>query len=221
MLVPFTVLIILAVGYAQYNNGLFSAIAMAIMVVLAGLVAFNFWEPVADVLEPAVRGTFLSGTEDLLTLACLFCLALGLMRFGANYISPQMIEYHGAVQRVGAGVIGMATGYLVSGFILCMLETLPLHEQFLGFEPRVQGESGLRSILPSDRVWLALMRHAGAYPLNSTEDSPEQPYAYDRFRTFDRDATFELRYQRYRRYGDQRGALPYLGELDRAIYRGQ
>src|SRR5581483_384441 len=133
MLTLFTLIVIGAVGYAQYRNGLFSAFAMLIMVVLAGVVAFNFWEPLANLLDPTFQGTFLAGTEDLIALTALFCLALGLLRWGVNTLAPAMIDYHGAVQLAGAGVVGMVTGYLVSGFLVCALQTLPLDENFLGF----------------------------------------------------------------------------------------
>jgi hypothetical protein len=189
---------------------------MAIMVVLAGLFAFNFWEPLADLLEPGFRGTFLAGTEDLLTLTILFCLAIGLMRWGTNYLSPHMIEYHGAVQRMGAGVIGIGTGYLVAGFLLCVVETLPLDEHFLGFETRTGPEAGMRNIFPSDRVWLAMMRKAGAYPLHSTQEH-EDDDPVERYLTFDRYGTFELRYARYRRHTEVRGPLPYAGEFDPSV----
>jgi hypothetical protein len=221
MLLLFTLVIVLAVGYAQHRNGLFSSFAMLIQVVLAGLVAFNFWEPLASALEPLFQGNFLAGTEDLLALTGLFCLVLGPLRWATNYVAPQMIDYHGSVQLIGAGIVGMVTGYLVSGFLLCAVETLPLDEHFLGFEPRAKDESGLRSLFPADRVWLALMRHAGAYPLHYTEDNSELDYPYDRYRTFDREGSFELRYLRYRRHTELRGPLPYGGEFDRSNYRKQ
>ncbi len=219
MLVILTLVIMLAAGYAQYRNGLFSAFAMCIQIILAGVVAFNFWEPIADLLDPMFQGTFMAGTEDLLALTGLFALALGLLRWGTNTLAPQMIDYHGMVQLIGGGIIGLVAGYLVSGFLLCVLQTLPLDEQFLGFAPRTKEESAMRSIFPADRVWLALMRHAGAYPLNNTEDRTDTDFPYDRYRTFDRDGTFELRYLRYRRYTATRGPMPYSGEFDKAIYR--
>jgi hypothetical protein len=215
----FCVLVVLAVGYALHRNGLFSSIAMLIMIVLAGVVTFNFFEPIADVLDGALRGTFLDGTEDVFALTGLFCLSLGLMRWAVNTVSPLMIEYHGYVQLAGAGIVGMFAGYLVSGFIVCVVATLPIDERFLGYEPRSAEEYGMRRFLPPDRVWLALMRHAGAYPLARVEDQPDKDTNYERFRTFDRHATWELRYWRYRRYSEQRATLNYAGEFDRELYR--
>ena len=99
-----------------------------------------------------------------------------------------------------------------------VLQTLPLDERFMDFQPRTAGEPIYRSIFPGDRVWLSLMRHAGASPFSWKED-PEaagQP-AVDRFTTFDRHATFELRYLRYRRSSEGRVPLPYFGEFDNEV----
>ena len=54
----------LACGYAQYRNGLFSSFAMLIMVFLSGLAAFGFWEPIADLLDPLFQNNAMAGTED-------------------------------------------------------------------------------------------------------------------------------------------------------------
>ncbi|MBI3821462.1 MAG: hypothetical protein HY289_02155 [Planctomycetes bacterium] len=51
MLLAAVVVIMLACGYSQYRNGLFSSVAMLISVVVSGLVAFGFWEPLADLLD--------------------------------------------------------------------------------------------------------------------------------------------------------------------------
>jgi hypothetical protein len=60
------------------------------------------------------------------------------------------------------------------------------------------------------------MHRAGAYPFSNQVVNREAESYYDRYLTFDRDGSFELRYARYRRYGDGREPLPYLGyEFDR------
>ena len=45
------------------------------------------------------------------------------------------------------------------------------------------------------------------------------PSYYDRYVTFDKYGSFEMRYARYRRYGDNREPLPYLGEFDQQVVR--
>jgi hypothetical protein len=56
----------------------------------------------------------------------------------------------------------------------------------------------------------------------SNREDPRQggpPLYYDRYVTFDKYGNFELRYARYRRYGDNRGPMPYLGEFAQQLAR--
>jgi uncharacterized membrane protein required for colicin V production len=219
MLILFTLVVMLIVAASQYRNGLFMSVAMLIQVLLAGLVAFCFWEPIADELDGYFQDGPIAGYEDCLVLTLLFVGTLTGLRLMTNRLNAQMIDFNWLVQQIGGPVVGLATGYLVAGFLVCVFQTLPLEENFLGFTPRQAGEWRLRRILPSDRVWLALMRHAGAYPLCWEEDNPEAELPFDRCATFDRAGTFELRYERYRRHTGGRGPMPYGGELDKELGR--
>jgi len=223
MLVGFvTVVIMLAVAYAYLREGLFTACTMAVNVFLAGLVAFNFWEPLAALLDPMLVGTFLHGYEDAVCLVLLFSLVLGLLRTVTNNLASSRIEFRGWLQSGGGILFGLITGYLVSGFLICTLQTLPWHENFMFFEPKYETgpEHLLRHVLPPDRVWLGLMHRVGAYAFSSGEDPRGSADSYyERYVTFDKYGTFELRYARYRRYGDNRGPMPYLGEFDQEPFR--
>jgi hypothetical protein len=218
MITILTVIVILVVGYAQLREGLFTAFCMLVNVVLAGIVAFGFFEPFADKMEASLAGSFLDGFEDFIALIVLFAGSLIVFRMITNRLAPEMIAFDGNVQYAGAA-LGLVSGYLLAGFLICALQTLPWHENFLGFEPRTPGDTGPRSIFPPDRVWLAMMRHAGANPLTWEEDDPSAESNYDRFLTFDRHGTFELRYLRYRRHDANGMSREYKHELDREIGR--
>lgn len=205
MLTAYTLIVMFIVAYALMVEGWFGAFCMFVNVLIAGLVAFNFWEPAADYLEPMFFGTFLQGFEDALCLTLIFWLALMLLRVASNQFAPAEIEVHPAVQRGAGAFFGMLTGYLVSGFLLCVFQTLPWGVHFLSFDPEYQPEQVTRSYIPADRVWLSLMHRAGSYGFASGEE------------TFDPHGTFELRYARYRRV-DTSHPLQYYGEFDNDVY---
>jgi uncharacterized membrane protein required for colicin V production len=217
MLLLFCLVIIAIVAASQYRNGIFTAVTMTIQVMIAGLIAFNFWEPVANQLDEYWQDGKLAGFEDCVALTALFALALGGLRLITNRLNKAMLDFNHIAQQIGGPAIGLVTGYLVSGLVICVLQTLPIEEDFLGFAPRRADEPGLRSYFPADRVWLALMRHAGAYPLASKEENPDAESPFDRWATFDREGTFELRYARYRRHTEKRPPYVYQGELDREL----
>jgi hypothetical protein len=190
---------------------------MLITVFISGVVAFGFWEPIADFLDPIFQNNSLAGCEDMIALTLLFSISLFALRLAINHLNPDLIEEHGTLQHFGGAAVGALMGYFVAGFLVCVLQTLPLDERFMDFEPRSATEPAYRSFFPGDRVWLALMRHAGAGPVSWKMDDPDAATAVDRYGTFDRNATFELRYMRYRR-GFQGGPpMPYVGEFDREL----
>lgn len=214
-----TAAVMLSTAYVGFREGLFTAVCMLINVFVAGLVAFNFFEPAADALEGMLRNTFLLGYEDYLALIGLFSLCLILLRLVTNNLANRVVEFPSQPQQFGAAGVGLVAGYFVAGLFLCSLHTLPWHENFLGSEPRAENDPPYRTVFPPDRAWLTMMRYAGAYGLSWKEDHPQADSRYDRFKTFDRHGTFELRYFRYRRHGDQRAPIPYAGELEEELER--
>jgi hypothetical protein len=218
-----SVVIMLIVAYAYFREGLFTACTMAVNVLLAGLVAFNFWESLAALLDPMLAGSFVHGYEDAVCLMVLFSLTLGVLRVITNNLASSRVDFPDWLQSAGGILFGLLTGYLVSGFLICVLQTLPWHENFMFFEPKYETgpEHVLRHVLPPDRVWLGLMHRAGAYAFSNGEDAKAETSSseYERSRTFDKYGSFEFRYARYRRYGDNRDPMPYLGEFDQELSR--
>jgi len=208
MLTLLTILIMLGLAYLFLIQGLATAFMMFCNMMLAGLIAFNFWEPLADLLDPLLSHSFFVGYEDAVCLTGLFAIAFALLRLTTNTLSGAVIEFHPLAQRIGGAFFGLATGYLLSGFLVSVLQTLPWHESFWGYEADWQShESGLDNVLPPDRIWLSMMHRAG-----------EAGFARGRHSTFDPEATFVIRYARFRRYSDQRDPLPYNGEFDRELH---
>lgn len=211
MLEVFTVILMLIVGYVYFVEGLFTAFVMFVNVLVAGVVTFNFWEPIARLLEPSLATTFLAGYEDALAMITLFCACLALLRLVTNNFNDHQIEYHPALHQGGGAALGLLTGYLASGFLVCALQTLPWDEHFMGFSAQPNPENTIRRVLPADRVWLALMFRASAYPLSRSAQNPTGEDYYDQCQTFDRQGSFELRYARYRRH---KPPMAYHGEFE-------
>jgi uncharacterized membrane protein required for colicin V production len=207
MLVIFTVLIMLIVAYALFSQGLLTAFTMLVNVFLAGLVAFNFWEPLAGLLAQQLGSTPVRGFEDWICLVGLFCITLVALRVATSLLAGIELELPPALQQGGGAVCGLVTGYLAAGFLVCAMQTLPLSDDFLGFSARVDLAGGARRFLPPDRVWLALMQRSSFGPLASDGDG------------FDPRGYFELGYARHRRYESGHDPIDYSGE-DIPIRRG-
>jgi hypothetical protein len=187
MLILFTALVMLIVGYAYFREGVLTAVAMTVNIFLAGLLAFNFYEPIAGELESMVNGTFLAGYEDTISLFLVFAASLAVLRLITMNLAHTEISLPALAQQITATLFGLISGFLLAGFLVCMLQTLPWSERFLAFEPGVDPSGPqLRRYLPPDRVWLAMMSRASTGPLK--QGVP-----------FDPEGTFTLRYARLRR----------------------
>lgn len=198
MLSFLTVVIMGIVTYAFWREGLLTACTMFINVLLAGLLTFMCFEPLADMLDPMFRDSPVTGWEDFLCLILLFSVFLGMLRGFTNHIAYTDLEYPPILLRAGCVIFGLLTGYLVSGFLIVAAQTMPLPNgaTFAGFDPTIKaGEQGSRtsSAFPPDRVWLALMHRAGAKPFSFGEEGD----------TFDPNGNFQLRYHRYKQQNAQ------------------
>jgi hypothetical protein len=215
-----TVLVMAAIAYAQFKEGVFTSFVMLVNVMIAGVVACNFFEPLADLMADITKGTFMQGTEDFIMLVLLFLITLTALRFATNNIAPTEIEFHPILFQAGSILCALLTGYVLVGFFVVAMQTLPLDEHFMGFEAEVttepsyqylhrsgsstadkretagekRGGEMLRRIFPPDRIWLAMMQRASYGSLGNGDRSERNG--------FDPQSNFPLRYERYRRYGD-------------------
>jgi hypothetical protein len=193
MILVLSLAVVAIAAYARVREGLLTALTLLINVLLSGLVAFNYFEPVAAELHKAFKGSFLDGYEDALALFALFAAPLALLRVVCNNLAPAELDLPALPQQIASAAVGGLTGYLLAGFLVCAMQTLPWGERFLGFDATVEPQgSAIRRVMPPDRVWLALMHRAGAGPFSNEGAT-----------TFDPDGTFELRYARQRRVKDQ------------------
>jgi uncharacterized membrane protein required for colicin V production len=203
MLAFLTVVIMGITGFVYFREGLLTAFAMVCNVFLAGLLAFCFWEPLADLLDPLLSNNALHGYEDFLALFLLFSIPLVIFRWVTNAVAPHTVEFFTGLQEGGGVLFGLAIGYLVSGFLVCVLQTLPWHQEFMGFNSEYdpsQTGAALRRVLPPDRVWLGLMNRASKVTFSTGGKG------------FDNHGSFELRYARFRRYNDKGEVAPFMGE---------
>jgi hypothetical protein len=195
MLAIYTLVFIAAVTYAFWQEGLLTNACACVNVFLSGVVAFNLYELLADQLDPMFHGNFLAGTEDFLSMVLIFSVTLGVLRLTTGSLAPTDPEYHPILFRGGSVLLGILTGYLAGGFMVCAITTLPVPRGFLGYEEKPQADlPTANKILPGDRVWLAMMHRAGNTNLSWGEDP-----------TFDPKGNWHLRHSRHRRVDEASG----------------
>jgi len=141
-------IILAAVTYTVAGEGAWGAAMTCISVILAGLLAMNFFEPICN----SLMGTdyWWQARLDLVVLVGLFAAAVGGLRAGADYLSPTYIGVHRMVHEGARWGCGLLTGYITMAFLLTALHTAALDREFLGFKAERANFFGLSP----DRQWL-------------------------------------------------------------------
>ena len=166
------ILVALATYWFGFKEGFFSGVVHLVCVVVAGALAFAFWEPLAHTLLgiPAFREWAWG-----LSLLALFSLLLLALRIATNLLIPDRQNYPHAIDVAGGVVTGLCTGILTTGIGLIGIGFLPVGDLGGGYV-RLQskaGQPGVKSQVPfpaslTESFYATLSRGSFA-PLTSSE----------------------------------------------------
>jgi hypothetical protein len=188
------VVIILACAGTLFNEGMWGNALNLINVILAGLMAFNFFEPMARWIE-SWGGWFDKNAAylDFLSLWIIFCISLIVFRLASNAISRVKVRFLMIVDRAGSAVFALLVGWVLVCFTTASLHTAPLAEKFMwgGFD---QNKRMLFGLAP-DRQWLGLMKLASRA-------------GFSRGQEFDPNSDFPARYGAVRSAVESGGSIP-------------
>lgn len=137
------------VTYSVAGEGAWGAATTCFSVILSGLLAMNFFEPLCNTLMGS--NSYWQARLDVIVLVGLFAGLVSAMRFGADYLSPTYIGVHRMVFEVGRWGCAALAGYVTMAFLLTALHTAPLPREFAGFKPE---RANLFDTVAPDRHWL-------------------------------------------------------------------
>lgn len=148
------ILVIALVAWSVVGEGPWGSALKFLAVLFSGLLAMNFFEPLAAFLESQIPeyGSF----ADVVSLVGLFALLVFLCQLAVDQISPTSIELEGIVYQLAKWVFPLATGYLTAAILLTALHTAPLPREFFGFTPE---RKNLFNLAAPDRQWLGFTQH--------------------------------------------------------------
>ena len=135
------VIIILGCAALQYFYGTFvKAFAMIIIAICSSIVAFGFFEMLANlIISRSSDGSLLSLAPWAQTLCfiLLFAVTFGVLQTGAIYLIRHEIDLGFWPERIGRVVCGIILGFIISGFLLTALQMapLPLSYPYQRFDP--------------------------------------------------------------------------------------
>lgn len=122
---------ILLIAYWWANQGLFSAILHCVCVILAGALAFAFWEPV--VLGYTLKGSLFDNYSWGMVLGLLFFLFLVIFRIASDIFIPFDIPLPSLANTIGGGIVGFIAGVLTIGMASISCGFIQAPTEIMGF----------------------------------------------------------------------------------------
>lgn len=173
----FFILVFVAVFASVMLGGLWSNTITLINFMLAGLIATNYFEPVADYLDK--NAPSFTYAWDFVAIWLVFGLTMVVLRAATDYLSKIKVRFFLPVEKAGGIVMAIWVSWLAVCFTAATMHTAPLARHFLGGDFQLTPDAKMFFGLAPDRMWLAWMykessttlsRFGGARPFDAKGD---------------------------------------------------
>jgi hypothetical protein len=124
------VALMLFMTYVLTSEGAWGTALMFFNVLFAGLIAFNFFEPLADLIDSTGIGWSYSET---LAMMLIFCVSVLILRLTTDSLAPVMVRFPNPVYQVTRLAFGFATTVVTFAIILLAFHAAPVHKKIFGY----------------------------------------------------------------------------------------
>jgi hypothetical protein len=191
----------LGLTYVLTSEGLWGAALMFFNVLFGGLIAFNFYEPLARLIDSTGLNW---GFSDTLCMLGLFCISVLLLRMTTETIAPAMVRFPTPVYHIGRLIFGLAGALVTMAIVILSFHAAPVHKKIfttINYETKPPFGMGL------DHQWLGFFQYeTGAVftTLGAGQLDPHRQYGQGRpVKMFDPHARWLIDHQEARPYGDE------------------
>jgi hypothetical protein len=199
----FLFLIFLATAAALWFQGTWNVAITLINLILAMLIATNYFEPIATMIEE-LGGSSFTYLLDFLVLWILFAVTFGILRLFSDMLSKKAVKFNLPVEMAGRTILAIWCGYLVVCFTAFSMQMAPLG----GITPmgafEAPNSSSFLGMAP-DRQWLGFMqsRSRGALARGNYSGNIHPDDQGQNVETFDPNSEIPLRYRQRRENFDK------------------
>jgi hypothetical protein len=190
--------LMLGMTYALASEGLWGAALMFFNVLIGGLIAFNFYEPLAQLV--AENASILAGFADAVCLLVLFIASVTILRLTTETIGPAMVRFPTPLFHLGRWFFAALASMLTLAILLLGFDAAPVHKKIFGvidYKTLVPFGLGL------ERQWLGLFQYATGQ-IFVTHTNQQDPFGqYRDAKVFDPRAEWLLLHQEARPYGTE------------------
>ena len=204
MIVDLCVLALVAgVTYALMSEGLWGSALMFFNVLFAALIAFNFYEPLAQLLVDNVEAV--ANFADSICMMVLFVVSLLLLRLATESLSPSMVRFPTPLYHLGRVIFGVGGAVIAVAMLLLGYQASPVQKKMLGvwdYKHKVFNQENFGRF---DRDFLAFFQYTTGYTFarnGAGETDPGREFPA-RPILFDPRAEWLLVHQQARPYGTE------------------
>lgn len=180
------------------RQGLWSSAINVINLTMAGVIATNYFEPLAALADPGGTNYMM----DSIMLWTVFAITYIVLRLITQMLSDHDVHFIKPVDLAGRAVLGIWSGWVFTCFAAFAMLTAPIGSQPLGAWDNPEAKSFL--FLSPEQQWLAFAqsRSMGALS-NSNSGAPLHPEdAETGAQVFDSHGEFIYKYYARRKKGD-------------------
>lgn len=143
------------VTWCVASEGFSGAIQTAIICIISGLAAMNFFEPLAMTLQDVLPAKF-AAWGDSVALIGIFAVSVTVLRLVVEQVDPGFPDARRPMYEAGRWIGALLAGYVTMAFLLTTLHTAPLPREFMGFTPE---RANLLGLAAPDRQWLGFTQY--------------------------------------------------------------
>lgn len=164
------------IAYTWVTRGFFSALLHMVCVIIAGGVAFAFWETTSLlILENAPSG-FLAVAVDAawaIGLIAPFIVSLAVLRFITDSLIKSNALVDDTFNYVGGGICGLVSGIISAGIFINAISFMRVPSTFFGHQPVTFGTAGnfqstSNLLFPVDRITGSFYNHLSKNVLSTS-----------------------------------------------------
>ena len=193
--------LLLGVTYALSSEGLWGAALMFFNVLFGAMIAFNFYEPLAALID---KTGLKWGMSDCICLFVLFAVATLILRLATETLAPAMVRFPMPIYHVGRIFFGLAAALVTVSIIALGYECAPVHKKFMPYKQSPPFGLGI------DHKWLGFYQYSTG-KIFSSKSAEVDPYGgYGATKVFDPKGEWLLIHQDARPYGEPTDGV--LGE---------
>jgi uncharacterized membrane protein required for colicin V production len=156
-------LIILFAGFAMLvREGLWSNAIALVNIIVCGLVAFGFYQPITVWLDEMLDGEF-TYLLDFVVLWFLFSLAMVVTRAVTAAASKTRMRFKNPIDPVGGPLVGLLAAWVLAAFAMATLHASPMPKDAFGARLVTSADIETASPFTSpDAAWIRFVERATA-----------------------------------------------------------